>query len=115
MEYTRWYDRDSYIKLFMNTLEQLDDNSKIELSSELIQIIIQNNYVDDLDEFIEKINSSYLSLRRRWYDKYETILSAIEMIKHITENVDNNTKIELLTEFFNSMRNYCEEKNKKCT
>ncbi|OGI19560.1 MAG: hypothetical protein A2287_07620 [Candidatus Melainabacteria bacterium RIFOXYA12_FULL_32_12] len=106
MHYTRWYDQDNYTRLLMSTLEQLEDEIKIELASDLIQLIIQSNYSSNLDILIKEINVQYDSSKRRWYDQNETVLSAVKMLKYISTYVNGDNKKDLLSEFLLSLISY---------
>lgn len=103
MSYTRWYDEDNYTRLLMNTLEQMEDEIKLELADDLIQLIIQNQYSSDIDVFLKEINNQYLPSRRRWYDQNETVHSAVKMIKCISRNISGDDKKNILSEFFYSI------------
>mgnify|MGYP001811348189 CR=1 FL=1 len=51
------------------------------------------------DVFIEDISLEYVPVRRRWYDKFESLHSAIEMLKF----VKGNEKSQILKEFIESL------------
>ena len=95
----RWYDKDKFSKVIVNTLELLDDEVRLELATDLVQIIIQGRFIDRVDEFIEKVNVGCASIGRRWYDENSTVCSAVEMLKYI----DISRKNELLKEFVCSL------------
>lgn len=109
MTYTRWYDKDENLKVIMHALEKMDQDAKIAVASDLIQIIL-NERTADSDEFIDKINENYFPDRNRWYDTDETIYSAIEMLKH----TQGEKKKELIREIFYSILHFNQqEKNDK--
>lgn len=95
----RWYDKDKFSKVIVNTLELLDEEVRIELASDLMQIIIQGRFVDKVDNFIEKVNVGCAITGRRWYDQNSTVCSVVEMLKYI----DISRKGELLKEFLCSL------------
>jgi hypothetical protein len=99
MDYTRWYDQDDRIRFILDTLESLEEAIRYEAAEDLMQIIINNKYPPELDEFLNQLNSSYVANRRRWYDRDERVHSAVEMLKYINEG----EKRELLREYLYSM------------
>lgn len=98
MKPKRWYEKSSQLKIILQTLETLKDDVLINVANDIIQIILEHQ-AEFTDEFIEKVNNIYYPLGRRWYDKNQTISSAIEMIKH----VDDEQKPEILTEILYSI------------
>lgn len=106
MEYTRWYDKDSQLKLIMETLEHMDKDVQIAVAEDLLQMILQISQ-SDYDKIIAKLNENYIPIRRRWYDKDETTHSAIELIKI----VDENLKHEVFTEIIYSILYFTQEKD----
>lgn len=103
MDNTRWYDKDNYTRLLMTTLEQVDENARIELASDLIQIIFQSNLSSNLDKLIENANNEDLPVKRRWYDRNEALHSTVEIIKYISKSLNGNDKKDLMREFFYSV------------
>jgi hypothetical protein len=87
----------------MSTLEQVEDETKHELAFDLLQIIIQNNYSEDIDALLNGINNQYLPTRRRWYDKDETVHSVVKMLKFLSNQINGDDKKDLLQEFFYSL------------
>lgn len=108
MNYTRWYDKDINLKALMQVLEAMPDEAKLEVTTEILQLLMQN-YAPHTDEMIEELNGQYVPIRRRWYDKFETLHSAVEILR-ITEAEERKeiiaeifrTIIELLEEYQNS-------------
>lgn len=96
---TRWYDKDKFSKVIVETMELLDEETRVELALDLVQVIIQGRYIDRVDDFIEKVNVRCFVMGKRWYDKNATVCSAIEMLKHI----DISKKSDLLKEFLCSL------------
>lgn len=80
MSYTRWYDKDINLKAFMQVLESMSDEAKIEVTEEILQLLMQN-YSPNTDELIEELDGQYIPVRRRWYDKIESLHSAIEILR----------------------------------
>lgn len=96
--YTRWYDCDEHIQLLIETLKLADDDMKILISTDIIQLIL-NDKCPDIDSLIEKIDPKF---RRRWYDRNETVHSAVELLKYIKQK----EKEELLKEVLSSVIYY---------
>lgn len=97
-QYTRWYDQDNQLKVIMETLEQMEEDVQVSVALDLIQMVL-GAQLDDSDGVIEKINETYFPIRRRWYDRDETVHSAVELLKHI----DKNERKDLLTEIIYSI------------
>ena len=104
MGYIRWYDKDKYLKILVETMEHLDENTKMVVASDIIQLIIQQRG-EDSDILIDKLRADYSPLKRRWYDQDETIKSAVEMLKHI----DEEERVELVNEILYSLIQYNRE------
>lgn len=100
MQFTRWYDKDKNLRFIVNVLEKLDEETRNNLASEIIQILISDKY-PDTDEFIEQINSNWIASSNRWYDQDEIVHSAVEMLKY----ADTEEKRDLLKEFLYSIIN----------
>jgi len=81
--FVRWYDKEEDLSLVMHALEFADDDVKIAIAADLIQMVMANRDVDNTDEFIEEINEEYIPVRRRWYDEFEIVHSAVEMLKYL--------------------------------
>ena len=81
--YTRWYDKEEDLSIVMKALEFADDDTKLAVAADLIQMVMSKRDTET-DEFIEEINEEYIPVRRRWYDKFETLFSAIEMLKYLS-------------------------------
>jgi len=96
--YTRWYDCDVHIQLLMETLELANDDMRIFISTDIIQLIL-NDKCPNTDSLIEKINPDF---RRRWYDENETVHSAVELLKYTKPK----EKEELLMEVLSSVVYY---------
>ena len=92
----RWYDKEEQLSLVMKALEFADDDIKLSIAADLIQMVMANRDVDSYDEFIEDINEEYVPVRRRWYDEFETVHSAVEMLKYLNPEERKNTLKEAI-------------------
>ena len=97
--FERWYDKEADLSLVMRALEFADDDIKLSIAADLIQMVMSNRDIEEQDEFIEEINEEYVPVRRRWYDEFEIVHSAVEMLKHL--NPEERT--ETLKEVINSI------------
>ena len=72
-----------------------DDDTKLAVAADLIQMVMAKRDTET-DEFIEEINEEYIPVRRRWYDKFERLFSAIEMLKFISPVERTDTLKEVI-------------------
>lgn len=106
MNCSRWYDNDKHSKFIVSILEQADSEIQHDLAVDLVQIIIQGKYITQIDNFIERINNIGIPIRRRTYDRNETIFFAVEMLRH----VDEDERCNLLKEFSDAVVTMTSEK-----
>jgi len=100
MQYKRWYDKNDALKQIMEILENSDFDTRNDIANDIIQLIVNKQY--DVDNFIQIFNEQVPLTRNRWYDKDETIFSAVEMLKTINES----DKKELFKEILNTILNF---------
>jgi hypothetical protein len=98
MEFTRWYDKDEQLKALMQTLEHVNDDIKLSVAADLLQMVLESK-CPNTDDFIDDLNAEYLPVRRRWYDRFETLHSTVEIIK----NTEGDEKRELIKEIMYSI------------
>jgi len=98
MEFTRWYDKDEQLKALMQTLEHVNDDIKLSVAADLLQMVLKSK-CPNTDDFIDDLNAEYLPVRRRWYDRFETLHSTVEIIK----NTEGDEKRELIKEIMYSI------------
>ncbi len=99
MSYTRWYDKDQNLKLIMDTLENVEDETKLSIAVDLVQMIAKEK-VPYTDDMIDELNSFYIKNRRRWYDYPETLHSAIELLKQVDDEIKDEIFKEILYSIF---------------
>jgi len=92
----RWYDKEEQLSLVMRALEFADDDIKLSIAADLIQMVMANRDVESYDEFIEDLNEEYVPVRRRWYDQFETVHSAVEMLKYLNPEERKDTLKEAI-------------------
>ena len=84
--FRRWYDRDPVLSSAMATLEQSDDDTQIQISLNLIKIIIEHNIENSEFEAVEDIISAVEAgveenRSSRWYDIDATLKTAMSMLQ----------------------------------
>ena len=94
--FERWYDKADDLRLVMKALEYADDDVKLSIAADLIQMVMSNRDTEHLDDFVEEINEEYIPVRRRWYDEFETVHSAVEMLKHLNPEERTATLKEVI-------------------
>ena len=92
----RWYDKEEQLSLVMRALEFADDDIKISIAADLIQMVLANRDIEEVDDFMEEINEEYVPVRKRWYDKFETVHTAVEMLKHLSPDERTGTLKEVI-------------------
>lgn len=89
--FRRWYDKDPVLSSAMKTLEQSDDETQINISLNLIKIIIEHNIENSEFETVEDIISAVEAgveenRNSRWYDIDATLKTAISMLQNCPES-----------------------------
>ena len=96
--YERWYDKEQDLSLVMKALEFADDDIKLSIAADLIQMVMANKELEhSTDEFIAEINEEYVPVRRRWYDEFESVHSAVEMLRYLSPDERTSTLKEAIT------------------
>lgn len=103
MTNSRWYDNDENLQLLFKILKKLPVATQNNIASEIIQILTQKNIHSD--RLISSLD--YVPKRSRWYDKSETLHSAIKMLKKLT--LDERS--EVLSEVFTTVVEFIHKKN----
>ena len=80
-DFSRWYDRDKRINLLIEVLRYANDTLKNDIAYDIIQLINQI-CPQKSDIIVNSINNN--SRRGRWYDKFDTLRSAIEMMRYLS-------------------------------
>jgi len=91
--HSRWYDQDENLQLLFKLLQKLPLPAQNTIASEIIQILMQKNI--RTDEFISDLE--YVPNRHRWYDKSETLHSAIKMLKILSPEERSEALSEVFT------------------
>ncbi|MCR4881237.1 MAG: hypothetical protein K6A44_04715 [bacterium] len=107
-KFERWYDKEEDLSLVMKALEFADDDVKLSIAADLIQMVMSNRDIEHMDDFVEEINEEYVPVRRRWYDEFETVHSAVEMLKYL----EPQERATTLKEVINSIIHFQTQKLK---
>ncbi len=83
--FVRWYEKDEYLKAFMNLLEDLEPAIQCEIA---IDIIIKASDLIDRDytKIIQEVGNYNPRDFKRWYDKNPNIHLAIESLRDLKED-----------------------------
>lgn len=84
-KYIRWYEKDEYLKAFMNLLEDLKPEIQCEIA---IDIIIKASDLIERDytKIVQEVGNYNPKDFKRWYDKNPNIHLAIESLRDLKEN-----------------------------
>ena len=99
MAFKRWYDKDEILRQIITLLENADEETQTDIANDIIQLMIDKQF--DVDDFIQVINTKNLESKNRWYDKNDTLHSAVEMLKDTDAHDRQELLNEILTMFFN--------------
>ena len=99
MEYARWYDEDENLRHIMKALESLDEELQSVIAQDIIQVVMEHTGFC-FDECIERLDDSYVAVRRRWYDKDPNMCSAIELIKEIPKEMRVDALHDILSTLY---------------
>lgn len=80
MAYSRWYDKNPDLKEVFEFIENLDEESKISIAQEILQILV-SDFGLDMDSKINKISAEYNYDCNRWYDYNIDLFTSFELIK----------------------------------
>ncbi len=83
-EFTRWYDKDTRLKDFLTSLEDLDEYSLYLVAKEFLQLIV-NKYPGQNDDTINAMNIKAVGKYNRWYDWNYDLHTCVEYLKDMKE------------------------------
>ncbi len=80
----RWYEKNEYLKAFMNLLRDLSIEEQCEIA---IDMIIESSEMIDRDytKIIQEVASFNPKDYKRWYDKNPNVHLAIESLRDLNE------------------------------
>lgn len=88
MENIRWYDKNPKLKEVFEFIKSLDESTQKSIAQEIIQILMNDAGLDS-DEQINTISKNYNFECQRWYDKNIDLFTSFEIIKNLSEDVQN--------------------------
>ena len=82
--FQRWYEKNEYLRAFMNLLQDLSIEKQCEIA---IDIIIEASKMIDRDytKIIQEVSSFNPKDYKRWYDRNPNVHIAIESLRDLTE------------------------------
>lgn len=98
--FTRWYEKDEYLKAFMNLMQDLPIEIQCEIAVDII--IKASDMIDrDYTKIISEVSSYNPKNFKRWYDKNPNIHLAIESLRDLT----SEQRDEIVREFSDKILN----------
>lgn len=98
--FTRWYEKDEYLKAFMNLMQDLPIEIQCEIAVDII--IKASDMIDrDYTKIISEVSSYNPKNFKRWYDKNPNVHLAIESLRDLT----NEQRDEIVREFSDKILN----------
>ena len=94
--FTRWYEKNEYLKAFMSLLEDTPIESQCEIATDII--LEASSMIDrDYSKIVQEIADYNPKNYKRWYDKNPNIHIAVESLRDLTEQqreiiIQNNAK-----------------------
>ena len=80
--FQRWYEKDEYLRAFMNLMADLDTDIQCEIAIDII-MVTADMLERDYKKIIQEIGSYNPADYNRWYDKNPNIHLAIESLKDL--------------------------------
>lgn len=83
--FQRWYEKDDYLKAFMNLMQDLPVKIQCEIA---VDMIIRSSELIDRDykKIIAQVSNYNPQKFKRWYDKNPNIHTAIESLRDLTSD-----------------------------
>jgi len=83
--FQRWYEKNEYLKAFMNLLADLEPEIQCEIAIDII--MKASNMIDrDYTKIIQDVGNYNPKDFKRWYDKNPNVHLAIESLRDLSEN-----------------------------
>lgn len=100
IHFQRWYEKDEYLKAFMNLMQDLEPEIQCEIAIDII--IKASNMIDrDYSKLISEVSSYNPKDFKRWYDKNPNVHLAIEALRDLTPE----QRDEIVREFSDKILN----------
>lgn len=98
--FQRWYEKDEYLKAFMNLMQDLPIDIQCEIAVDII--IIASSMIDrDYSKIIAEVSNYDPKNFKRWYDKNPNVHVAIESLR----DLDEAQRDEIVKEFSERIMN----------
>ena len=98
--FTSWYEKDEYLKAFMNLMQDLPIEIQCEIAVDII--IKASDMIDrDYTKIISEVSSYNPKNFKRWYDKNPNVHLAIESLRDLT----SEQRDEIVREFSDKILN----------
>ena len=98
--FKRWYEKDEYLRAFMNLMQDLSPDVQCEIAVDII--MKASNMIDrDYTKLISEVSSYNPRDFKRWYDKNPNIHLAIEALR----DLNSEQKDEIVQEFSGKILN----------
>ena len=98
--FQRWYEKDEYLKAFMNLMQDLPMDIQCEIAVDMI--IKASSMIDrDYSKLVAEVSNFNPKDFKRWYDKNPNIHVAIESLRDLTPD----ERDEIIQEFSDKILN----------
>ena len=99
--FVRWYEKDEYLKAFMNLMQDLPMEIQCEIATDII--LKASNMIDrDYSKLIAEVSSYNPKDFKRWYDKNPNVHIAIEALRDLTPEQRDEIVKEFSLKILNS-------------
>lgn len=99
--FQRWYEKNEYLKAFMNLMQDLPIDIQCEIAVDMI--IRVSSIIDrDYNKIIEEVSNYNPKDFKRWYDKNPNIHVAIESLRDLTPEERDEIVQEFCDRILNS-------------
>ena len=83
-QFKRWYEKNEYLKAFMNLMQDLEIDCQCEIAVDMI--VKASSLIDrDYTKIIQEVSTFNPKDYNRWYDKNPNVHLAIESLRDLTE------------------------------
>ena len=99
--FQRWYEKDEYLKAFMNLMQDLEPEVQCEIAIDII--MKASNMIDrDYTKLISEVSTYNPKDFKRWYDKNPNVHLAIEALRDLTPEQRDEIVREFSGQILNS-------------
>ena len=99
--FVRWYEKDEYLKAFMNLMQDLPMEIQCEIATDII--LKASDMIDrDYSKLIAEVSNFNPKDFKRWYDKNPNVHIAIEALRDLTPEQRDEIVKEFSSKILNS-------------